>query len=205
MTAGATALLMVDTMPPLLAPNAGTLGNEPYVRYQALAAWLNAYYARRHGYDLLYNQLSDEGFGCHHAVFGRRHPSYCKLPAIAAALRRYDTVVMLDSDTWFTPGALPLSELLAADERNHWSSLQQHSPFSPAPHVSPSVFFGSDRPFSSGPNCGFMVWRASAAAQELLRLWWHVDAGRFQQSHDYEQADCEIEPSETSLPTPPHR
>ena len=41
-------------------------------------------YACAHGYTLLYYRLAQEG--CEHPLWGARHPSYCKLAAIAAAL-----------------------------------------------------------------------------------------------------------------------
>jgi len=40
-------------------------------------------YACAHGYTLLYYRLAREG--CEHPLWGARHPSYCKLAAIAAA------------------------------------------------------------------------------------------------------------------------
>ena len=41
-------------------------------------------YACAHGYTLLYYRLAREG--CEHPLWGARHPSYCKLAAIAAVL-----------------------------------------------------------------------------------------------------------------------
>ena len=94
----------------------------------------------RHGYDLLYYQLSEAG--CLHPRWGRRHPSYCKLPAIALALRRYDTVALLDSDSWFSRSAPSLLDIEA----------MHRAPTADASQ--PSVLFGWDHPYSNGPNCG---------------------------------------------------
>ena len=79
-----TAIVMSDNREPALtSPSAATLA------YPSLAFALNALYACRHGYDLLYyRMLSPE---CAHQLEGTRHASYCKLPAIAHALERYDT------------------------------------------------------------------------------------------------------------------
>ena len=102
------AVLMVDTRAPSLAVSAAP----PHVQYQSLSAWLNRRYARRHGYAFLYYQLQDENGRCRHVHWGERHPSYCKLPPLAAALERFSVVAFVDSDTWFAPSAPPLPKLL---------------------------------------------------------------------------------------------
>ena len=159
------AVLMVDTRAPSLAVSAAP----PHVQYQSLSAWLNRRYARRHGYAFLYYQLQDENGRCRHVHWGERHPSYCKLPPLAAALERFSVVAFVDSDTWFAPSAPPLPKLLGQG------------------HKHTHVHFASDHPFGNGPNCGFMVWRRSRATLALLRLWWNLDAGPHSLLHDYEQ------------------
>ena len=177
-----TVVLMVDTNPPTLEPSPQP--GLPYMRYNALAAWLNAFYARRHDYAFLYYQLVEPG--CRHKRWGLRHPSYCKLPAIAAALERFETVVFIDSDSWFAPEAPPIALLLAAYCRRNHPGIQPRQQIQMT-GSEPSVHFASDMPFSAAPNCGFMIWRASPRASLLLRLWWHMDAGTYATMHDYEQ------------------
>ena len=101
-------ILMSDTHKPLPLPNKASA-----LHFTALSATVNAYYACKHGYDFLFVRLSEPG--CAHPRFGRRHPSYCKLPAVAAALNRWLIVAFVDSDSWFVPGvARPSTHLLAA-------------------------------------------------------------------------------------------
>ena len=71
-----TALVMADNREPR-----GDGGGS----YPALAFALNALYAARHGYALLYYRMASPS--CTHATQGSRHASYCKLPAIAHALQ----------------------------------------------------------------------------------------------------------------------
>ena len=144
-----TAVVMVDTRAPALQAAA-----DAALPYHALTHALNRHYARRHGYAFRYYQLAEAG--CWHARWGLRHPSYCKVPALAVALRRFARVAIVDSDAWFAPAAPPLPALLRAG----------------APGAGAAVAaFASDAPFSGGPNCGVMVWRASPYARHLLRLW----------------------------------
>ena len=116
------------------------------VSYVQMAAWVNWRYACAHGYDLLFLHLAEAG--CRHAAGGHRHPSYCKLPAIAAALSEYRTVAFLDSDSWFRPGAPSLDALVRA-----------HRGPGAADRAAPAAYFAWDLPFSNGPNAGFMLWR----------------------------------------------
>ena len=85
-----TVVLMSDTRAPI--PQHG----EP-LSYVHMAFYVNARFASRHGYRLLYLQLRETG--CSHPLFGRRHPSYCKLAALGEALGRgYEMMLWLDSD-----------------------------------------------------------------------------------------------------------
>lgn len=168
MPADSVAILMVDTTAPVLAR--ATQPGAPFLAFQALSAWLNWQYAKRHGYTLLYLLLVEPG--CRHPRWGWRHPSYCKLPAIGAAFKRFATVACIDSDAYFHPAAPALNHIVAA-----------HSASAEVTDVS----FSSDRPFSDGPNCGFMVWKRSPRTLDLLATWWHLDMGPFAQAHDYEQ------------------
>eukprot|EP00966_Prymnesium_polylepis_P132626 3066294-Prymnesium_polylepis.1 len=111
---------------------------------------------------------------CEHAQLGMRHPSYCKLAAVAEALHRgYEQVAFLDSDAFFqnVSMGLPALERAYGDGRT----------------PSADVMFAWDRPFSYGPNAGVQFWRNSAAATRLLAIWWNLPGGRFHMAHDYEQ------------------
>ena len=162
----ATALLMQDTRLPTLPRRAAA------VHYPTLAAFANAAYCLRHGYTLLWYHLAEGG--CAHPRWGRRHPSFCKLAAIASAMADYAQVLWIDSDAWMAPQAPPLPRLAQA--------LGHRVAQRPA-----AVSFSWDLPFSSGPNAGLMLWRASRRSRRLLCAWWHVDPGRFGLEHDYEQ------------------
>ena len=142
--------------------------------YVHLAFHINACYARRHGYRLLFLQLREAG--CRHPAYGARHPSYCKLAAVGEALARgYLTVLWLDSDAALQAHHLPLPALLA----------RYRGP--PTSNSTPSIFFAWDAPFSYGPNAGVMLWRATAAARRALGAWWQMDGRPFGLRHDYEQ------------------
>eukprot|EP00966_Prymnesium_polylepis_P162095 3746044-Prymnesium_polylepis.1 len=105
--------------------------------------FLNAKYACRHGYTMLFFKLAGTDcagrqcvVGCRHPVWGDRHPSYCKLCAIAAALEAgYGTVIYMDSDAFFQNTSLALPQLLSSHgAESNWQR----------PSSQPHVFFGWD-------------------------------------------------------------
>lgn len=171
-----TVILMSDTHKPLPLPSRA---NE--LHFTALAAVVNAHYACVHGYDFLFVRLSESQ--CVHPIFGARHPSYCKLPAVAAALRRWQTVVFVDSDSWLVPHiAPPIETLLAQHDLSQRTSRRTGASEEP-----PSLYLGWDYPYSNGPNCGLMLWRNSTRAMRMLATWWHLDPGPYALEHDFEQ------------------
>ena len=166
-----TVLIMSDTHRPTPLPT-----KTANLHFTSLSALVNAHYACRHSYDFIFMQHSEAG--CTHPRFGRRHPSYCKLGAIAAALQLgWATVIFIDSDSWFVPDAPPIERMITA-ARGRPHGYGQGS--------APSLFLAWDWPYSNGPNCGFMIWRNGNRARQLLAHWWHLDTG-FNTQHDYEQ------------------
>jgi hypothetical protein len=172
-----TAILMSDNRAPALAAPVHAAS----LTYPALAFALNALYACKHGYDLLYYQMVSSE--CIHERQGTRHASYCKLPAIAHALNKYSTVVFIDSDSFFMHRNLSLPALL-----------HRYEPPIPKAPSRPVAWFANDLPqLGDRPNGGFHVWRRSHADPEsdgalrLLRSWWHLPAGGYATTHDYEQ------------------
>ena len=98
---------MSDTRPARPSPRQPAL----QLHYVQLAFELNSAYACKHGYDMLYLRMRNAS--CHHASLGQRHPSYCKLAAIAEALARgYERVVFLDRCSRLTAPASPSAALL---------------------------------------------------------------------------------------------
>ena len=166
-----TALLMSDNRAPVIRSTESAA-----LTYPALALALNAVYAARHGYALLYYQMVAPS--CRHAWQGERHASYCKLPAIAHALRLgYDRVAFIDSDSFFQHRNLSLGAILRA-----YRPPQPHAPSTVA------AWFACDLPqLGDRPNGGFHMWLAGRDAPRLLRTWWHLDGGGFNTEHDYEQ------------------
>ena len=159
-----TALLMSDHRAPVIGS-----GESAALTYPALAFALNALYAARHGYALLYYQMVAPS--CRHAWQGERHASYCKLPAIAHALRQgYEHVAFIDSDSFFQHRNLSLGAILRA-----YRPPQPHAPSTVA------AWFACDLPqLGDRPNGGFHVWLAGRDAPRLLRTWWHLDGGAAQ-------------------------
>ena len=167
MTRSSTAIVMADNR----APSSST------PTYPALAFALNALYACGHGYDLLYYRMASPT--CAHPLQGARDASYCKMPAIAAALQAgYDSVAFVDSDSFFLHRNVSLPSLVA-----------RYAP--PPPHAAAAplgAWFACDLPqLGERPNGGFHLWRRGDGAERLLRTWWHLDGGRFNTAHDYEQ------------------
>ena len=88
----------------------------------SLTYFMNLEYAKHHSYDLLFYQGDQGGCArfkcaaaCSHERWGARHPSYCKLAGLAAALDAgYEWVVYLDSDAFVANTSLALPELLQA-------------------------------------------------------------------------------------------
>jgi hypothetical protein len=169
-------LIMMDSRHPLA--ELGQAARD--LKYPQLAFWLNRHYGCAHGYTVIYYRMT--GSSCQHALFGERHPSYCKLAAIGETLSRgFRVVAFLDSDCFVQPHIaqpLPLLQLLS-DARGAGDAAL-HEPL-------PSCFFAWDRPYSHGPNAGMMVWRNTEAARLLLSAWWHLDGGPYHTQHDYEQ------------------
>ena len=168
MTRSSTALVMADNRAPALTSTP---------TYPALAFALNALYACGHGYDLLYYRMASPT--CAHPLQGARDASYCKMPAIAAALQAgYDSVAFVDSDSFFLHRNVSLPSLVA-----------RYAP--PPPHAAAAplgAWFACDLPqLGERPNGGFHLWRRGDGAERLLRTWWHLDGGRFNTAHDYEQ------------------
>ena len=130
--------------------------------------YLNFKYACRHGYKLLFYKLAGTDCdgkrcvaGCAHPIWGGRHPSYCKLSAIAAALAEgYETVAYIDSDAFFQ-NTTRLPDLLSTYDA---SSLATQT------RIEPHAFFAWDWPFTLGPNMGFIVLRNTDIGRELLRV-----------------------------------
>lgn len=160
-----TAIVMMDTRPAQLAADAPTAELD----YPQLAFELNRGYACQHGYDLLYLRM--QAATCRHELLGERHPSYCKLAAVAEALHRgYTLVAFLDSDAFFHNLTLSVPQLLSL---HRGSRLGGGTSAEPA-----AASFGVDQPFSFGSNGGVQFWRNTADAARLLRLWWHLPGGR---------------------------
>ena len=165
-----TAIVMSDNRPPALGSARATT-----LSYPALAFAINAIYACEHGYDLLYYQMAAPT--CTHASQGLRSASYCKLPAIAHALHRYDVVAFIDSDSFFLDRNLSLPALLA-----------RYAPPLAARPAMTAAWFANDLPqLGDRPNGGFHLWYRGSGATRLVRTWWHLPAGKFAVEHDYEQ------------------
>uniref|UniRef100_A0A7S4BR63 Nucleotide-diphospho-sugar transferase domain-containing protein n=1 Tax=Chrysotila carterae TaxID=13221 RepID=A0A7S4BR63_CHRCT len=138
--------------------------------------FLNLKYACLNGYQLIFYRLITEG--CVHPRWGWRHPSYCKLCAIAEALAAgYEWVVYLDSDAFVRNATLPLPQLLLSYEATVEAQTRELQ----------GIFFGWDYPYTLGPNAGFTALRNSAQTRSMLSFWWNVYAGRFSTDHSYEQ------------------
>lgn len=142
-----------------------------------LAADQNVKWACAWGYSLYFLRLV--GGGCSHPLWGARHPSYCKLSAVAHALSLgHSWAVFLDSDAMVRNASeASLSELIERYGGGRPSTLASF----------PQVFFAWDAPYSLGPNAGFFAVRNSPASRELLRAWWSLDPGPYGLSHAFEQ------------------
>ena len=179
MPSASTVIVMSDTHSPLPLPKTSVL------HFASLSAIVNAHFACSHSYDFLYLHLTDHG--CFHERFGWRHPSYCKLAAIAVALRKWSTVVFIDSDSWFVPTAPPLESLLGQEMATTGAHAQTHrlrtaraGALSTRAHTvsigepsaskwldRPSLYLPWDYPYSNGPNCGLMIWRHMQTCSNL--------------------------------------
>ena len=167
MTRSTTAIVMADNRAPALTSTP---------TYPALAFALNALYACGHGYDLLYYRMASPT--CAHPLQGARDASYCKMPAIAAALQAgYDSVAFVDSDSFFLQRNVSLPSLVA-----------RYAP--PPPHAAAAplgAWFACDLPqLGERPNGGFHLWRRGDGAERLLRTWW-PRRRPLQPRRDYEQ------------------
>ena len=180
------ALVMVDTRRPSIDADAcATLQHKEVDADQlelvTFTYFLNLEYVRAHGYDLLYYQLKGENctdgrcaYGCSHSRWGPRHPSYCKVAGLGAALSLgYRWVVYTDSDAFIADTSLSLPRLLNRYGARDFDGVDG--------------FFGWDVPYTLGPNMGFIVLRNSHLSKVLVREWWNIDPGLSSNYHPYEQ------------------
>jgi hypothetical protein len=166
-----TAIVMSDHRSPTL----GSSARATTLTYPALAFALNAMYACEHGYDLLFYQMASPA--CTHTSQGVRGASYCKLPAIAHALTRYEVVAFIDSDSFFLERNLSLPALVA-----------RYAPRSADQPATAAAWFANDLPqLGERANGGFHVWYRGSGTTRTLRTWWHLPAARFAVEHDFEQ------------------
>lgn len=115
---------------------------------------------------------------CAHPNHEPRAAPWGKLPAIEAALADgYPTVVYIDSDAIFAKPTKTVAQFLAGSKSTT------------APVANADLTVLHSVPFKNEEaNSGFMVWQNTPSARNLLAHWWHTDAGRFHQDHDYEQS-----------------
>jgi hypothetical protein len=121
--------------------------------------------------------VAKAGYWCEHPTLGARSAPWCKLVALRDALTLgYRTTVYIDSDAIFATPTRNIEAFLA-------SATSTAAPVATADLI---VLFST--PFwKAEANSGFMVWRNTAAARQLLDRWWDTDAGEFHGRHDYEQ------------------
>ena len=111
---------------------------------------------------------------CTHRTFGRRAPAWGKLLAIQAALADgFDPVVYIDSDAVFNQPQYSLADFAAAHH------LKDEQPL--------ALLCNTPWRRHAEANSGFMMFRNTPAARELLQVWWDADAGRYHLSGDWEQ------------------
>ena len=180
-----TAVVMMDTRVPDLVNLARRWDatDQPMKHNVSTTLWtqfLNLKYACAHGYSLIFYQLV--GHGCRHPLWGQRHPSYCKLAAVAETLAAgYGWVVCVDSDAFFqSTGSKTFLELRAL-LRAYGATAED------AAGNGARALFGWDAPYTLGPNAGFMVLRNSPETRELLSVWWNLRSGARGLEHPYEQ------------------
>ena len=173
------ALVMMDTRDPHAAATAIVQPDYKLRRnasvYYLLTYYLNLRYAERHDYEIIYYRMDEKE--CQHPLWGARHPSYCKLTAIAhtLALRRHRWVVWIDSDAFIRNVSLPLPALLRA----YGAPAEDDG--------ETAAYFGWDSPYTLGPNAGFAVLRNAEASTAMLQSWWNVYSGQYGVEHAYEQ------------------
>ncbi len=173
------ALVMMDTRDPHAAATSIAQPDYKLRRnasvYHLLTYYLNLRYAERHGYEIIYYRMDEKE--CQHPLWGARHPSYCKLTAIAhtLALRRHRWVVWIDSDAFIRNVSLPLPALLRA----------YGAPAEDGEET--AAYFGWDSPYTLGPNAGFAMLRNAEASTAMLQTWWNVYSGQYGVEHAYEQ------------------
>ena len=167
---------MADTRLPSLLAEASSSFSLKNVTAHSLTFYLNLKHACLHNASLFYFHLDSES--CRHPLWGARHPSYCKLAAIADAVSRgFDRVVFLDSDAFIRDASVDIAALL----RRYGGDT----------HAA-AIEFGWDSPYSLGPNAGFASFRLTTARDrthvvEALRLWWNLFAGSHGLGHPFEQ------------------
>ena len=114
-------------------------------------------YACAHGYTLLYYRLARDG--CEHPLWGARHPSYCKLAALAAA----PTLGQSGHATSQRIAATPIPPVASPMFPTHWKASEEfaHSKASEPAHNSTRLFLWRTQALAEG--YGHVVWLDSDA------------------------------------------
>ena len=168
-TRSTTAIVMADNRAPSTASTP---------TYPALAFALNALYACGHGHDLLYYRMALPTRRRASAAGRARRVVLQDARDRRRAAGRVRLVAFVDSD----------SSSCTATPRCRCSSRRtRRRRRTPPPRRWVRGSRGDLPQLGERPNGGFHLWRRGDGAERLLRTWWHLDGGRFNTAHDYEQ------------------
>lgn len=114
---------------------------------------------------------------CVHSKWGPRAAPWSKLLALDDAMAKgHNRIVYIDSDAIFTRLDVNVDDFL----------ISSTSTLAPIEEAALTLTF--NYPWTQiEATSGFMIWRNTKRAREILHHWWNVDAGDYHVRHDYEQ------------------
>jgi len=114
---------------------------------------------------------------CIHHKLGPRSAPWSKLLAIHQKMQEgYDRIVYIDSDALFNRRDMSLDDFLLASSSTLGVLREAH------------LTLTYNYPWTRKPaNSGFMIWKNTNRAHEILHTWWNTNAGKYHFEHDYEQ------------------
>ena len=114
---------------------------------------------------------------CVHSKWGPRAAPWSKLLALDDAMAKgYNRIVYIDSDAIFNRLDVNVDDFLASST----------STLAPIEEAALTLTF--NYPWTQiEATSGFMIWKNTERAREILHHWWNIDAGDYHVHHDYEQ------------------
>jgi hypothetical protein len=161
---------------------------------QTLSAAVNYMYACRQGYDYKYVHFN-RSEGCLSPKNNSRSATWCKVPAIAWALQKYDTVLFLDSDTMVLRHHISIENWIKENEFKTIPDEGVNTPMTNADLIGSDDWNPVVIKAGTKINGGVLLFRKLNKYQEILKeLWRHGGLHDRRYAHEQSVLSKEVFP-----------